>query len=931
MKRFRYVAVFVWMIFTGNWIGFSESIPLPEHPRPDFMRGDWINLNGIWRFQFDPDNRGIEQGWAENVDSFDLNIMVPFPWGSKLSMVDDQAVIGWYARTIQVPESWKEKRVFLIIGASDWETTVWLDGQSVGTHQGGYIPFEFELTSLIQYGKEQRLVVRVDDTEHDFKLFGKQGYGNARGIWQTPYLEARGPQALRTVHILPDIDRQVITVQAELLEAASSDLQLEIKFFNGNLTDLQVYQPVQSGQQQLQFEVPIPNPRLWSLEDPFLYDVSVSVNQAGQRLDQVQTYFGMRKIHVMPMPGTDHPYVALNHQPIYLQMTLDQAYHPDGFYTFPSDEFVRDEVLRSRRIGLNAMRVHVKTPLPRKLYWADRLGMLIMADVPNSWGEPTAEMKQEIDKTLRGMIRRDFNHPSIFSWVIFNETWGLKSGEKKEYLPETQQWVASMVRLARQLDPTRLVEDNSACLYDHVETDLNTWHAYLPGYEWEAFLADAVKNTFPGSEWNFADGYTQGNQPMLNSECGNVWGYEGSTGDVDWSWDYHIMMNAFRKYPQVCGWLYTEHHDVINEWNGYYRYDRSNKFTGFEELVPGMSLRDLHSPFYIAMPNELCREVQPGSTMDVPLTASYMTGINAGPNLWLEWSLYGWDDLGVRKEYARNQFPAPYKPWMNEAIEPIHLTFPDETALAILRIQLKDAAGTVLHRNFTTFYIRSGDAPAVEKRTYSQHELRILRVKPNQFADAKWSLKQWNVLDGLKANGAGHGFFEYRVPWPSDLQADEIGQAVFRAEVSAKQLFGKDREGSVKQEGDFMLGKGTHDPSLNPNSYPMTDETTYPSAVRVSVNGNYVGIFELPDDPADHRGILSWHSQLRDKRLREAGSYGYSISAPIPHEILKQAAKSGSLVLRLEVDSGIAGGLAIYGEKFGRYPMDPSFIFVMKK
>jgi len=173
--------------------------------------------------------------------------------------------------------------------------------------------------------------------------------------------------------------------------------------------------------------------------------------------------------------------------------------------------------MRSKRIGLNGIRTHVKIEVPRKLYWADKLGLLVMADVPNSWGEPDADMRKETEATLREMIDRDFNHPSIFSWITFNETWGLQSevlvnGKKRKvYTPETQQWVASVYRLAKSLDATRLVEDNSICCgKGHTETDIHSWHSYLPGYEWEKFIKEQSDKTFPGSTWNFEKGYAQG-------------------------------------------------------------------------------------------------------------------------------------------------------------------------------------------------------------------------------------------------------------------------------------------------------------------------------------------------------------------------------------------------------------------------------------
>ena len=905
------------------------EVPLPEHPRPDFQRADWLNLNGSWDFRFDQENTGEKESWAAGKTEFPDRITVPFPWGSKLSGVENRADIAWYRRSVQIPAAWRGKRVFLVVGACDWTTTGWLDGHALGSHRGGYTPFEFELTGQARWGEEQTLVLRVDDTPHPFKLEGKQGYGAAKGIWQTVYLEARAPEHLKSIHFAPDIDAAKVRVQATLAEPAPANAELRIEFKTGGVAPATL--PVPAGAREVSGEIAIPQPHLWSLEDPFLYEVEAML-RAGDNEDRVGSYFGMRQIGVVNLPGTAFPYIALNHRPVYLQITLDQSYHPEGFYTYPSDAFMRDEILRSRRLGLNANRLHVKIDVPRKLYWADRLGLLLMCDVPNSWGEPDADMRSEIEFALRGMIARDFNHPAIFAWVPFNETWGLfsKQGDNRRYLPKTQEWVASVYRLAKQLDPTRLVEDNSPCNHDHVETDINSWHDYLPGYEWQARLDQIVQDTFPGSTWNFIGGRKQSNQPLLNSECGNVWGYDGSTGDVDWSWDYHIMMNEFRRHPKICGWLYTEHHDVINEWNGYYRYDRSDKFTGLEEIVPGMSLRDLHAPFYLSTGSELCRDVKPGASVEIPLWASFLTDRSPGDKLLLRIQKYGWDTLGRAWALGQEVRRIRFEPWLSRALDPIKVKTPDGRGLMVVALTLETEAGLPLHRNFTTLLLADGPTPRDESKRFGKADLRLLRFAPATFASAQWSLKQWNVLDGLKVNGAGHGYFEYRVPWPKDLAVEKVDSASLVFEASAKQLFGKDRASAGQQEGDYMRGKGTFDPSLNPNSYPMTDTVRFPSAVRVRVNGTACGEFDLPDDPADHRGILSWHAQPHDRKLREAGSYGYLENATLPSSALTAAAGAGELVIRFEVDAALPGGLAIYGERFGRYPVDPTVVLTLK-
>jgi len=906
------------------------AIPLPERPRPDFHRDLWLNLNGEWKFRPDPSDRGLTEEWFHTGTRFTETIRVPFSWGSPLSGVQDTADIGWYSRMLKVPANWAGRRIFLVVGACDWQTIAWIDGERIGENRGGYTPFEFEVTRYLTGNSDHRLTLRVDDSHHPFKLEGKQGYGPARGIWQTVYLEARGSHPLKTLHFFPDIDRERIRIRAALLDPVPAGSELEVLISaEDSGPSITVHCPAQPDSRDIECEAEIPGPRLWELNDPHLYQVTATLNGPGMIEDRVKSYFGMRKISVVPIPGGNHPYIALNNRPVYLQMTLDQAYHPEGYYTFPSDDFMREEILRSKRIGLNGMRIHVKIGIPRKLYWADRLGMLIMADVPNSWSEPDEAMQREAETALFGMLERDFNHPSIFAWVLFNETWGLET-KGRGYEKSTQEWVSRLYRRVREQDPTRLVEDNSANRKDHVVTDINSWHAYLPGYAWKETLDRISSQTFPGSSWNFVEGRSQAGQPNFNSECGNVWGYAGSTGDVDWSWDYHLMMNQFRKHPKICGWLYTEHHDVINEWNGYYRYDRSRKYTGMEELAEGMTLRDLHSPIYLVPgDNQLVQEASPGSRQEIPLWLS-VTGSDLPRHLALEIRLHGWNDLGEYRETDIAEFDVKVRPWMSEAIDPVTLVLPDEPGLWIVTFALHDGLGTVLHRNFTGFLTLPTSNRELETRETGKGELQLVRFSPGSFIDSKWSLKQWEILGSKKVNGAGSGFFEYRLPWPEGLNPSSVAGAALVFEASAKVLLAKDQPRKSGVDGDYMRGKGAHDPGLNPNAYPMTDEYQSPSSLQVSVNGFRSPFIPLPDDPADHRGILSWHFQEKDRKLREAGSYGYLIRTALTDEMLQAAARRREFCIRFEVPRGDPGGLAIYGRQFGRYPLDPTLVFKLK-
>ena len=884
------------------------AIPLPEHPRPDWMRAEWVNLNGKWDFAFEP--KGTPADAPMRPAEFNQKIVVPFGWGSPLSGVKDEGDSAWYRREVEIPAEWKSSRFFLVVGASDWQTDVYVGGQLIDRHQGGYVPFEVELTPYVQKGGKTTVELRVWDVPasvagKDWRLYGKQGYGNARGVWQTVYLEGRGDNYIESVHFTPLLKDSSVMVQVVLDSPAKTPLAFGLAFKpeDGGSMARALF-PI--GKMKLTFVTPLQNIKLWDLENPYLYEVTATLGEdKASTEDKVSTYFGMREIGVGTNPN-GYPYVTLNGKPVYLQLTLDQSYHPEGFYTFPSDEFMKNEIMMSKRLGLSGNRVHIKAEIPRKLYWADKLGLLIMADVPNWWGPACEQGFREHWATFDGMLKRDFNHPSVFSWVLFNETWGLFTYAKgRDYEAVTMRRVADAWRKAKELDPTRVIEDNSPCNHDHVVTDINTWHGYFPGFKWEAVLDDCCAKTFPGSTWNYKGGYRQVDEPMLNSECGNVWGYAGSTGDCDLTWDYHMMINAFRRHMKCAGWLYTEHHDVINEWNGYVRFDRTEKEFGVRELFPGMEFRDFHADAFIPLDKALCREFKAGATYTVPVDISLATDRYAGKRLALSWNLRFIDGEGVERNANGSSLPlkTAAKPWQEGRIADVPVMLPDCDACGTVNFILH-ADGEPIARNFTCFVTRKGE---------------VSDVRPVR---GEWSLKQWDVMDGKKFCGAGTGYFEYEFAAPK-------GACVFRAEVSTKRLYAKDfkNEVSSSSDVDYMLGE-LADRSQNPNSYPQTSAVyKHRGAVKVYANGTLVVTVDLPDDPADHRGILSWFSQKRsekENRLHDAGSYGYLVEATIPAEVVA-ASGNGRVVVRLEA---VDTGLAVYGSSFGRMPFGPHLMAV---
>jgi len=922
--KIRFAVFFVLTTILFSCKEKPVEIPLAEHPRPDFERAVWQNLNGYWQFKPDSANVGLTGNWQNDTAGFDRKILVPFSWASELSEIKmPQVNVGWYYRTFNLknPKKWEGKQTFLVFCASDFNTTVWINGKEAGHHSGGYVPFSFNISNLLNEG-ENSLVVRVEDEELKNRPSGKQYYGNAKGIWQTVYLEARSENYISDIRFTPDIDKSQVSVEVNLAGKAASALAFTLKGKDNNVS---FKGEIPAGSASETFTVPVENMKLWDLDNPYLYEVNADVS--GEKTDdEVSTYFGMRKISAVGIPGKNFEYVALNNKPLYMKLTLDQSYHPKGFYTFPSDQFMKGEIERAKNIGLNGLRIHIKAEIPRKLYWADKLGLLIMEDIPNFWGEPDSTAKANWEYIAENEMKRDYNHPSIFSWVLFNETWGLftKDSEGKNvYTPETQEWVRNCYTRAKAYDPSRLIEDNSACNNDHIITDINTWHSYRPARQWAGVLDDIVKNTFPGSTFNFTGGNKQGNQPMFNSECGAVWGYKGSTGDIDITWEYHIMMNEFRKHPKIAGFLFTELHDVINEWNGYYRFDRSNKIFGLGELVPGMTMKDFHKDLYVVAGKDFYQTYQGGSVAEIPVGISAVTN-DIPDKLKIKYSVYGWDELGEKFEQTSGEINATATPFSYTELTPVQVNLPDKTAVMIFATTLEDGSGNVIQRNFVPFKVVS-DKP----------EACTVTCPPTAFTGSSWTLKQMAVQNGNKVWGMGSGYFEYEFKLPEDIHQDKVKSIEFRAELASRYPQAKYLTKEAEHIGMTIISERGINPGFGQNSYPQTDEKMQGSAVTITANGQKEGTVELPDDPADHRGILSWMNQEpgwewgnsdRSKPwlLDEAGSYGYLVKVALDETAIKSAFETGKVVIRLYVDEATEnrGGLSVYGKNSGMYPMD---------
>jgi beta-galactosidase/beta-glucuronidase len=561
------------------------TVPRPEYPRPQFERAQWLNLNGEWRFDFDDANLGLKERWYNKHDH-NRRITVPFAFQTKLSGIGeiDLHDIVWYERAFEIPTDWADKRVLLHFGAVDYRAWVWVNGIFVCQHEGGHVPFSADISHALQAGNNQ-ISLRVEDFSTDMEQpRGKQYweresksifYTRTTGIWQTVWLEPVSESYLQSFKVTPDIDKGEVQFQA-ILAGFSPDLELETEIsFQGKAIKSSRF-PLEKTRSLHQIELGN-ELQLWSPENPALYDLQIRLWRGTTLLDEVKSYFGMRKIAI------HNGKVMLNNQPYYMRLVLDQGYHPDGLLTYPSDEDIKLDAELTKKLGFNGVRKHQKVEEPRYLYWADQLGLLVWGEMANSY-EYSEQAVERITKEWQEAIERDYSHPCIVAWVPINESWGVPNlkGDSRQI-----DHLMALYYLVRSIDPTRLVISNDG--WEHAKTDLLTIHDYEGSGAVLRERYATLESTLaarPANRDLYVRGFIHTGQPILVTEFGGIafqrdaqqgWGYTTAADNTEFIRRYRDVLEAMLASPLIQGFCYTQLTDVEQEINGLLTYRREPK------------------------------------------------------------------------------------------------------------------------------------------------------------------------------------------------------------------------------------------------------------------------------------------------------------------------------------------------------------------
>ncbi|GLX66046.1 glycoside hydrolase family 2 protein [Paenibacillus glycanilyticus] len=572
----------------------TTKMYIKNYPRPQFVREQWVDLNGEWNFAFDDANAG--EASLPSAFVSERTIKVPFTYETEASGIGDEShhPYVWYNRTLDIPADVEGSKVLLHFQAVDYEAKVWVNGTYVGSHQGGYAAFKFDITPYIAFGGENQLTVKVEDSQDATQPRGKQRwvkdnfecfYVQTTGIWQSVWMEFVAPVRVDSVKITPDIDNRTVRFEYEVEgDYSASDIRLEtvisLKGQQVKQMSLVVDRPWLQLDADLVHEVNGPwKHSHWSPQHPNLYDVEFILYKGDVKLDHVYSYFGMRKISI------EKGRILLNNAPLYQRLILDQGYWPGSHLTPPSEEALIEDIDLILAMGYNGVRKHMKVEDARFLYWCDVKGLLVWSEMAATF-EFNDNAVHKFTKEWMEVVRQQYNHPSIITWVPFNESWGVMNIKKDK---KQQKFTEAIYHLTKSFDPYRPVITNDG--WEHTVSDILTLHDYVETKEeFEKRYAnkdEILNNEISFNHWKyaFADGYEYQGQPVIVSEFGGIafqteagWGYGNQVSSDE------AFLNRFRNIHQaikdrdyIVGYCYTQITDVQQEVNGLLTADRKPK------------------------------------------------------------------------------------------------------------------------------------------------------------------------------------------------------------------------------------------------------------------------------------------------------------------------------------------------------------------
>ena len=576
------------------------------YPRPDFAREIWTGLNGPWRFAFDDLDIGRDEQWEQHIEKLPLRIEVPFPYQSELSGIGEQVYhpLVWYAKEFIVPLDFQadvSRHILLCFGAVDWHCDLWVNGRHICAHDGGYTPFSADITRALRLpGEPNTAVLRVEDTRRCDQPRGKQywketpdrcWYTPCSGIWQSVWLESVPKKRIEFFAMQPRLADSCVECTLTLNEQplARSVLEVEISFAG------HCVRSVSMGISEIctTFTLPVKEEdyidevHYWTPEHPNLYDVSLVFHSDKMR-DQVKTYFGMRSIQAKD------GMILLNNRPFYQKLLLHQGYYAGGLLTAGDDDLFRSDLQLIKEMGFNGIRMHQKIEDPLLYYWADKLGLVVWAELPSCYEFNGIAMDQTA-RMMREFVSRDRNHPSIICWVPFNESWGVRN--IYDNLSQ-QRYALSLYYAIKAMDPSRLVSTNDG--WEQLESDLCCIHDYAPDARALAEKWDHIETLLSGSAHKrmiYASSCRYARQPVILSEFGGI-AYKTDSCDTDWGYaetekteDSFIrrlssLIAYVKSNKAIQGFCYTQFTDVMQEVNGLTDITRKPK-------VPAEALRKI--------------------------------------------------------------------------------------------------------------------------------------------------------------------------------------------------------------------------------------------------------------------------------------------------------------------------------------------------